>query len=85
MTVNTDIIASNQIQVLSISFFCPDFQECDSDPCQNNGACRDEIDGYTCICSTLFIGDNCEIDLGKIRVMPVIITQCFKVGNLYPM
>ncbi len=35
--------------------------ECMSSPCQNNGLCRDEVDGYSCECvHPGFVGTHCE-------------------------
>ena len=34
-----------------------------SDPCQHDGTCIDEINGYNCTCSQDYTGSNCEIDL----------------------
>ena len=34
-----------------------------SDPCQNEGVCRDEADGYSCQCPAGFEGDHCELDV----------------------
>ena len=35
--------------------------ECDSNPCVNNGICQDEIGSYLCDCSRAWTGINCEI------------------------
>ncbi|VDI17864.1 Hypothetical predicted protein, partial [Mytilus galloprovincialis] len=35
--------------------------ECASQPCQNNGTCIDQHNGYTCICLRGDSGYNCEI------------------------
>jgi hypothetical protein len=34
--------------------------ECESDPCQNGGTCKDESKEYTCTCPSGYRGDNCE-------------------------
>ena len=41
--------------------FVLDIDECQSQPCQNGGACVDVIDSYICNCLPDFTGPNCEI------------------------
>ncbi|XP_033222286.1 protocadherin-like wing polarity protein stan isoform X3 [Belonocnema kinseyi] len=36
---------------------------CYSNPCKNGGTCQRREGGYTCSCSSDYIGDNCEISL----------------------
>ena len=31
-----------------------DIDDCDPDPCDNNGTCIDEVNGYTCNCRAGF-------------------------------
>ncbi|CAC5355813.1 unnamed protein product [Mytilus coruscus] len=33
---------------------------CDVKPCKNNGVCRNKVNGYRCMCSGVYAGDNCE-------------------------
>ena len=40
-----------------------DIDECDSNPCQNNGTCNDEVNGYTCTCAAGFTGTECAIGI----------------------
>ncbi|KAL4218698.1 hypothetical protein ACF0H5_021286 [Mactra antiquata] len=42
---------------------CDAFDNCQSQPCQNNGTCSDEIDGVTCTCTKGFNGTTCEINI----------------------
>ncbi|CAC5358895.1 NID [Mytilus coruscus] len=37
-----------------------DINACASDPCVNGGSCTDEMIGYTCTCTTGYIGSNCQ-------------------------
>ena len=34
--------------------------ECKSKPCLNNGVCRDEVNGFKCICTYPFSGETCD-------------------------
>ena len=36
-----------------------DIDDCQSDPCQNNGTCHDLVNDYRCDCVTGFNGTNC--------------------------
>ena len=37
-----------------------DIDECLSSPCQNNGTCSDEVNGYSCACIAGYTGADCE-------------------------
>ena len=39
--------------------------ECDPNPCLNDAACVDGINGYTCNCNDGFTGTNCEVRHSK--------------------
>ena len=34
---------------------------CDPNPCKNNGTCQNDTDSYTCKCVHGYEGVNCEI------------------------
>ena len=36
--------------------------ECESLPCQHNGQCVDDVDGFTCNCTEGYQGPLCESD-----------------------
>ena len=45
--------------------FCEtEVDECGSSPCMNNALCRDQVNGYTCVCqhteTEYFTGTHCE-------------------------
>lgn len=40
---------------------CVDIDECNSDPCQNDGTCVDQVDGFMCQCQDGYAGDMCDI------------------------
>ena len=43
----------------SILFYL-DLDECDSDPCENGGDCKNGDNSYSCICEPGYLGINCE-------------------------
>ena len=40
--------------------FIENIKECKSNPCQNNGICKDRVNGYICKCHGRYDGPNCE-------------------------
>ncbi len=40
-----------------------DVNECGSNPCGFNGACRDLIDEYDCDCFPDYAGERCDIGM----------------------
>lgn len=49
--------------------FCEeDFNECDSNPCLNNGTCIDIPNGYNCSCISGYFGIHCEIDVAVCNI-----------------
>jgi len=40
-----------------------DINECESNPCQYNGTCRDAVNGYRCECIAGITGSNCEVNI----------------------
>ena len=45
---------------INLSLSLADVDECESNPCLNNGTCSDQVSGYTCSCPPGFAGDRCE-------------------------
>ena len=39
--------------------------ECEPNPCTNDGSCQDQINGYFCQCKAGFRGVNCEININE--------------------
>ena len=37
-----------------------DINECDANPCQNNGTCYNTMGSFTCTCATGYDGDTCQ-------------------------
>lgn len=35
--------------------------DCESNPCQNGGRCKDLVNGFSCLCSQGFSGVFCEV------------------------
>ncbi|XP_078669345.1 MAM and LDL-receptor class A domain-containing protein 1-like [Branchiostoma floridae x Branchiostoma belcheri] len=50
----------------------PEFDECLSSPCLNNGTCTDGKDNYTCTCGEQFYGPNCEHDMDDCKSAPCL-------------
>ncbi|KAM9454680.1 protein Z, vitamin K-dependent plasma glycoprotein b [Clarias gariepinus] len=42
-----------------------DGDQCQSNPCQHGGTCKDKIGGYSCRCTDMYTGDNCEKDVSE--------------------
>ena len=51
---------------LNIGQFPPDIDECASAPCQNGGNCRDQINGYSCLCVPGYTDLQCQT--GKFKL-----------------
>ena len=48
---------------LHIMLFIAEINECESNPCLNNGECNDFLDGFNCTCATGYEGVNCNIGM----------------------
>ena len=40
-----------------------DIDECHSDPCKNDGTCKDLVNKFVCICKAGFAGAMCELGM----------------------
>lgn len=54
-----------------------DINECEPDPCQNNGTCDNLIGRYFCNCTEDFVGVDCE----KPRVVTCANEPCLNSAN----
>jgi hypothetical protein len=60
-----------------ISYIIADIDECATNPCQNGGECRDQVNGYTCTCAGGYTGDLCETGTAtRVHVWVVTLEIC---------
>ena len=45
---------------------------CDPNPCQNDGNCIDGINSFTCDCEDGFSGDICEVNIDECASFPCL-------------
>jgi len=61
---------------------CAEIDECESNPCQNNGTCADKVNGFVCTCTDGYTGSLCETS--KSCLTPLASsndnTNCYFVG-----
>ncbi|KAJ8376185.1 hypothetical protein SKAU_G00067650 [Synaphobranchus kaupii] len=43
-----------------------ELDECQSNPCQNGGYCRNMVDRFQCVCDMSFAGEVCQVDVSDI-------------------
>ena len=53
-----------------------DFNECASNPCQNQGICSEpEANMYMCTCQPGYTGTNCEVNIDECQSQPCQVFQ----------
>ena len=57
--------------------FNSEINECDSNPCQNGGTCKDDIASFSCSCPTGYEGDQCQT--GEIKAFCVYLPELYNV------
>jgi protein crumbs len=53
---------SREIEQVNTSPGCPRKEQCDPNPCQNSGTCRDLWNSYQCTCHRPFLGPSCQFN-----------------------
>ena len=54
------------ISLTSLGVNCEmEIDECESNPCQNEGTCHDLVAMYSCECRPGFDGTDCEVDVDE--------------------
>ncbi|XP_066271847.1 fibropellin-1-like [Branchiostoma lanceolatum] len=48
-----------------VTILDPDQDECNSNPCMNNGVCSDALFSYTCACRPQWVGSHCSYGIGS--------------------
>ena len=44
-----------------------DIDECQSNPCQNGGTCKDQVNGYSCSCNAGYTGEKCQTSMKRLH------------------
>ena len=57
-------------------FYFSDIDDCQTNPCLNDGKCVDGVNSYTCDCTHGFTGINCEISTKS--CFYILIIDCSK-------
>ena len=65
------------------NLFISEIEECMSQPCRNNGSCREAVNGYTCACESGYSGTNCE--KGQIIYTVTFVTHDEMISTLINM
>ena len=62
-TNNTSVPIPLNMSLLIVPPYCvslPDFNECQSNPCQSGGTCINGLKKYVCVCPRERTGENCD-------------------------
>lgn len=46
---------------IDFTFVFADIDDCESQPCQNNGICHDRLNGFYCECPSFWEGVTCQL------------------------
>jgi len=57
--------------------------ECESNPCEHNGTCIDQVNGYSCMCIAGITGANCETNVDDCQSSPCVNGRCIDWINRY--
>ncbi|XP_071293327.1 sushi, nidogen and EGF-like domain-containing protein 1 isoform X5 [Agelaius tricolor] len=49
---------------------CDEIDECQSQPCQNGGQCKDRVSAFLCLCEPGYTGHHCELDVDECQSEP---------------
>ncbi|CAG2257520.1 unnamed protein product [Mytilus edulis] len=63
-----------------------EINECLSNPCQNGATCTDEVNGYSCGCTSGFSGVTCHLDVSDISPKTESTHKdCFSSNEVWPL
>jgi len=54
--------------------------ECESNPCLNDGTCSDQLGGFNCSCVPGFYGDRCETGFCQFVYLFLIVIRCINLN-----
>lgn len=60
ISLSISLSVKNKIKLIKAYFFYTDADECEKEPCLNNGTCFNNLGSYECDCVPGWHGNNCE-------------------------
>ncbi|XP_060563853.1 delta-like protein B [Ruditapes philippinarum] len=66
----------------SLAVKCEDIDECLSQPCENNGACVNAINGFVCSCDQGYEGYRCQNEVGDQTTLIVVLISSICVLSI---